>query len=98
VRTPPPPASCLLFNIHRHAARGKDLVQHIFLRILQYRHSFRGKGAFKNCMFPIARNVNEDVHRKRKIRTVESDTELHNRRIDDSPTWSDQPSVTERIQ
>jgi len=56
----------------------EDLVQNTFLRILKYRHLFRGepagptgRGDFKAWMFHIARNVNHDHHRKNKIKATE---------------------------
>ncbi len=44
----------------------KDLVQNVFVRILNYRHTFRGDGEFKIWMFHIARNVNHEYFRRNK--------------------------------
>jgi RNA polymerase sigma factor (sigma-70 family) len=44
----------------------EDLVQNTFVRILKYRHLFRGEGDFRTWMFHIARNVNNDHYRKNK--------------------------------
>jgi RNA polymerase sigma factor (sigma-70 family) len=49
----------------------EDLVQNTFLRILKYRHLFRGEGDFRAWMFHIARNVNNDHHRKNRIKATE---------------------------
>ena len=44
----------------------RDLVQNVFVRILNYRKTFRGDGEFKVWMFHIARNVNHEHFRKNK--------------------------------
>lgn len=51
----------------------KDLVQNVFVRILNYRHTFRGEGEFKIWMFHIARNVNHEYFRKNK-RFIKNDS------------------------
>ena len=38
----------------------EDMVQDVFLRILKYRHTFRGESRFITWMFTIARNVQMD--------------------------------------
>ncbi|MBN1481892.1 RNA polymerase sigma factor [candidate division KSB1 bacterium] len=44
----------------------EDLAQEVFLRILRFRHTFKGSGAFTSWMFQIARNVGIDFYRRRK--------------------------------
>jgi RNA polymerase sigma factor (sigma-70 family) len=39
---------------------------------LKYRHLFRGEGDFRAWLFHIARNVNNDHHRKNRIQTSDS--------------------------
>lgn len=65
---------------HRHHARlynyfvgmtdnriaSEDLTQEVFLRILRFRHTFKGNGTFTSWMFRIARNVGMDYFRKNK--------------------------------
>jgi len=65
---------------HRHHARlynffvgmtnnrvaSQDLTQEVFLRILRFRHTFKGNGSFASWMFRIARNVGMDYFRKSK--------------------------------
>ncbi len=47
----------------------EDLLQNTFMRILKYRHLFRGEGDFRTWMYHIARNVKNDHFRKNKIHT-----------------------------
>ncbi|MBS1680514.1 MAG: RNA polymerase sigma factor [Bacteroidetes bacterium] len=61
---------------------GEDLVQNTFVRILKYRHLFRGDGDFKTWMFHIARNVKNDHFRKNKM--VHEKVEKWEDRIEDA--------------
>lgn len=56
------------YNMNRSQEISEDLVQNTFMRILKYRHLFRGDGDFKTWMFHIARNVSHDHFRKNKVR------------------------------
>jgi RNA polymerase sigma factor (sigma-70 family) len=42
----------------------EDLVQEVFLRMLKYRHTYRGEGKFTTWMYSIAHNVKADFFRK----------------------------------
>jgi RNA polymerase sigma factor (sigma-70 family) len=57
-----------LYNYYVRLTRqrdlSEDLVQEVFLRILKFRHTFRGEGAFTTWMYSIARNVRIDYARK----------------------------------
>ena len=80
-------ASCLgtLFERHhrgvyqyclqltRSPAASEDLVQDVFLRLLQKAASFRGDGSCKAWIFNIARNVTFDYLRRAERRTVADD-------------------------
>ena len=44
----------------------QDLVQEVFLRILKYRHSFRGDSKFTTWMYQIGRNAHIDQLRARR--------------------------------
>lgn len=59
-----------LYNLFRRltgdAAASEDLVQEVFLRILKYRHTYRGEGSFGVWMYQIARNARTDHFRKRR--------------------------------
>jgi RNA polymerase sigma factor (sigma-70 family) len=59
------------YGLNREQELSEDLVQNTFLRILKYRHLFRGEGDFRAWMFQIARNVNNDHHRRNKIKVKE---------------------------
>lgn len=66
------------YGLTKRQELSEDLVQNTFLRILKYRHLFRGEpagqtggGDFRAWMFHIARNVNNDHHRKNKIKVTE---------------------------
>lgn len=60
------------YGMNRDQELSEDLVQNTFLRIIKYRHLFRGDGDFKTWMFHIARNVSHDHYRKNKIQLKES--------------------------
>jgi len=57
----------LRMSSNREASQ--DLVQEVFLRILRYRHTFRGESKFTVWMYSIARNAYADHFRKRKKET-----------------------------
>jgi RNA polymerase sigma factor (sigma-70 family) len=45
----------------------EDMVQEVFFRILKYRRTFRGDGEFAAWMYHLARNVQRDLYKKRKM-------------------------------
>lgn len=49
-----------------HSQVSEDLVQSVFERMLKYRTSYSGTGAFATWMFSIARNAHIDHYRKNK--------------------------------
>ena len=57
-------------------AASEDLTQEVFLRILRFRQTFKGKGTFKSWMFQIARNVSIDYFRKQR-KTDSLDDRFH---------------------
>jgi RNA polymerase sigma-70 factor (ECF subfamily) len=61
---------------------GEDLVQNTFVRILKYKHLFRGEGDFRTWLFHIARNVKNDHFRKNKI--VHDKVEKWEEKIEDA--------------
>ena len=54
------------YNMNNNVSLSEDLVQNVFLRMLKYKHTFTGEGAFAAWMFRMARNVNNDHYRKNK--------------------------------
>ena len=59
------------YNKNKDVTLSEDLVQNVFVRILKYKHRYRGDGEFKNWLFHIARNVNVDHYRKKRIKHTE---------------------------
>ena len=54
------------YNMNGDAMTSEDLVQNVFIRMLKYKHTYSGDGAFLAWMFRTARNVNSDYFRKNK--------------------------------
>ena len=46
------------------AGLSEDLVREVFLRMMRYRHTYRGQGQFTVWMYQIARNARTDHYRK----------------------------------
>jgi RNA polymerase sigma-70 factor (ECF subfamily) len=46
------------------ASTSEDLVQEAFLRVLKYKHTFKGQGQFKGWLYQIARSARADHYRK----------------------------------
>lgn len=67
------------YGLNREQELSEDLVQNTFLRILKYRHLFRGEGEFRAWMFQIARNVNHYHHRANKIKAKEELNDWQNK-------------------
>jgi RNA polymerase sigma factor (sigma-70 family) len=55
------------YGMNKDTELSEDLVQNVFMRILRYRDGFRGDGEFRTWMFHIARNVNNDHYRKKRV-------------------------------
>jgi len=51
-------------------ALSEDLVQEVFLRMMRYRHTYRGQGQFAVWMYQIARNARTDHFRKWRHETA----------------------------
>ena len=62
----------------------EDMVQDVFLRMLKYRHTYRGDGKFSNWMFHIARNVQFDYFKKKQREDYQNSDKLE--LISDNPT------------
>jgi RNA polymerase sigma factor (sigma-70 family) len=46
-----------LYHSSSDAEASEDMVQTVFYRMLKYRHTFTGEGAFRSWMYHVARNV-----------------------------------------
>ncbi|KYG85574.1 RNA polymerase subunit sigma-24 [Roseivirga seohaensis] len=54
----------------------EDLVQNVFLRMMKYKHSYKGDGQFKTWMYHMARNLFADHYRKNKKMGYKEDVEV----------------------
>lgn len=55
-----------LYHMTGSAHASEDMVQTVFYRMLKYRHTFTGEGAFRTWMYHLARNVLVDTAQKNK--------------------------------
>lgn len=55
-----------LYRMTADKENSEDLVQNVFLRMLKYRHTFKGDGEFRTWMYHLARNVLNDHHKGNK--------------------------------
>ena len=53
-----------IFHMIGNREESEDIVQNLFLRMLNYRHSFAGTGSFKTWMYHLARNLLNDYFKK----------------------------------
>ncbi len=53
-----------LFRLTGNRHLSEDLVQEVFVRMLKYRHTYRGESQFTTWMFQIARNARVDHFRR----------------------------------
>lgn len=60
-----------LLRMTGNTQTSEDLVQEVFLRILKYRHTYRGDSQFVVWMFRIARNARVDYYRKKHMDSLE---------------------------
>lgn len=54
----------------------EDLVQNVFVRILKYRHTYKGDGKFSTWMYHMARNLFADHYKKNKRMGYKEDPEV----------------------
>ena len=69
----------------------------MFVRILKYKHRYRGDGEFKNWIFHIARNVNVDHYRKKRIKHTEKIEDWQDEIADNSINQSQQMMQKEEL-
>jgi len=68
-----------LFRLTGNRHLSEDLVQEVFVRMLKYRHTYRGESQFTTWMFQIARNARVDHFRRspREETSLEDDKGHH---------------------
>ena len=76
-------------RLTRDRSASEDLVQEVFIRVLKYRHTFRGDSQFLTWAYQIARRAHIDWLRKKKPEAQWDD--------DKPEPVSSEPSVAQRI-
>lgn len=95
------PLFSFFYRKTRQPQLSEDLVQSVFERMLKYRSTYSGSGAFSTWMFSIARNAHIDHYRKEKRR--QEDEILDEEQIaGDTPTgyteWNEQERRTKVLE
>jgi len=57
----------------------EDLVQNVFVRIIKYRHTYKGDGKFSTWMYHMARNLFADHYKKEKRRGFKENLDVADR-------------------
>lgn len=70
-----------LYHMSGSADASEDMVQTVFYRMLRYRHTFTGEGAFRSWMYHLARNVLVDSVQKNKRSAHHQDVAEYAERI-----------------
>lgn len=83
------------FKLSKDQVLAEDLVQMTFLRVIKYKHAYRGEGSFKTWIFHIARNIHVDNWKKesRLGQKVNEDSTLSNLYHDDIETESKEANI-----
>ncbi|TDQ11741.1 RNA polymerase sigma-70 factor (ECF subfamily) [Pedobacter metabolipauper] len=87
-----------LYHMTHDKGDSEDMVQNIFYRMLKYRRSYTGTGAFQTWMFHIARNVLKDRAKKRPPAPVSDKMDRLTENLSDGKTASDQLEKTQAQQ
>ncbi len=74
----------------------EDLVQEVFVRLLKYRHSYRGGSQFTTWMFQIARNARIDHFRKAPRAEISMEDDVQER-VSMIPTPDESAAHTEEM-
>lgn len=61
-----------LFRMTSHREASEDLVQNVFIRMIKYRHTFKGTGEFRTWMYHLARNAVNDHHKSQSKMPTDS--------------------------
>ena len=84
------------FKLSKDQILAEDLVQSVFMRVIKYKHAYRGDGSFKTWIFHIARNIHVDNWKKEsKLGHKVSDVgRLDNLYQDDIETEKKEANIT----
>lgn len=58
-----------LYRMSSDKENSEDMAQNVFLRMIKYRHTYKGEGEFKTWMYHLARNVLNDFYKSKAKRT-----------------------------
>jgi RNA polymerase sigma factor (sigma-70 family) len=72
-----------LYRMSSDKENSEDMAQNVFLRMLKYRHTYKGDGEFKTWMYHLARNVLNDFHKSQSKR---SDSEIKDNLLSEDTT------------
>ncbi len=68
------------FRLSKNKVIAEDLVQMVFVRVIKYKHAYRGDGSFKTWVFHIARNIQIDHwHKEKKMAVTNTPYEIEDR-------------------
>lgn len=71
-----------IYRMTTDRENSEDMVQNVFLRMIKYRHTYKGEGEFKTWMYHLARNVMNDYF-KAKTRKIEVPAEPYDTTSDE---------------
>ena len=94
------PLYAYFYRLTGDADLGEDLTQTVFERILKYKATFAGRGAFSAWMFHLARNVVNDHWRKNKKRGYQESLEDEENKLalSENPHNSDRTEELDMLQ
>lgn len=72
-----------LYRMSSDKENSEDMAQNVFLRMIKYRHTYKGEGEFKTWMYHLARNVLNDFHKSNAKR---SDSEIKDNLLSEDTT------------
>lgn len=86
-----------LYHMSNKADASEDMVQTVFYRMLKYRHTFTGEGAFRTWMYHLARNVLVDTVHQNKRSAHHQDVADYADRIGGGALADEQLHKTEEV-
>ena len=72
-----------LYRMSSDRENSEDMAQNVFLRMIKYRHTYKGEGEFKTWMYHLARNVLNDFYKSKAKR---SDSEIKDNLLSEDTT------------